>query len=250
MGFSFSGSLGSRGLTTNSVICFYLLGKTNIKSKKVDPAIMFQPAVGISDEDSHADLLRAAAECFMERGYVETSVDDVARRIGATKGRIYHHFRSKAELFTGVFRAGMEMNQAAIAPHRDASGPALARLRRMAAAHCRQAIMSKPHQWVVWQGLQMVLRGATTPELKAELVGLKDDRDAYERIFAEELKRSRDEGAVCFDNLGLAATLMLASLNSPIFWYAPRAGETQTDIDELVSQVVAYAMRGFGSKED
>lgn len=211
---------------------------------------MLHSRVEISHEDSHADLLLAAAECFMERGYMETSVDDVARRIGATKGRIYHHFRSKADLFAGVFRAGMDMNHAAIAPHRDAPGPAIARLRAMAAAHCRQAIVSKPYQWVVWQGVQMLLQGATTPELRAELVRLKDDRDAYERIFREVLERARNEGALCFDNLGLAVPLMFASLSAPVFWYMPRPGEMKTDIDKLVSQVVGYAMRGLGSKED
>ncbi|MGD9915173.1 MAG: TetR/AcrR family transcriptional regulator [Rhizobiaceae bacterium] len=50
-------------------------------------------------DSSRADILRTAALCFMERGYYATSIDDVARKLGATKGRIYHHFPSKGDLF-------------------------------------------------------------------------------------------------------------------------------------------------------
>ena len=58
----------------------------------------------VAPDSSTVDILMAAADCFMERGYSATSVDDVARRLGATKGRIYHHFPSKSALFAGVFQ--------------------------------------------------------------------------------------------------------------------------------------------------
>src|SRR3546814_5907301 len=34
-----------------------------------------------------------------ERGYAATSNDDVADMLGATKGRIYHYYRSKTDIF-------------------------------------------------------------------------------------------------------------------------------------------------------
>ncbi len=211
---------------------------------------MLLPVIEIPQEGSRADILSVAAQCFMERGYTETSIDDVARRLGATKGRIYHHFASKADLFAAIFRVGLDMDYAAIAPHRDVLGPVMARLRVLAAAHCRQIIVSRPYQRVVWQGVQMLLRGTTNSALRDELVRLSEDRDAYERVFRGELERARDEGALRFDNLSFAVSLMFVTLNSPVFWYAPRAGETEGDIDKLVFQVVTHAMRGLGSTED
>jgi AcrR family transcriptional regulator len=62
------------------------------------------------------DILSAAATASSERGYAATSIDDVARRLGATKGRVYHHFSSKGDLFAQVFKTGMDMNFEAIAP--------------------------------------------------------------------------------------------------------------------------------------
>ena len=57
--------------------------------------------------ESRDEILRAAAELFMEFGYAATSIDAVAERLGATKGRIYHHYRSKADLFFDVQVAAM-----------------------------------------------------------------------------------------------------------------------------------------------
>jgi AcrR family transcriptional regulator len=127
------------------------------KRMQVQPLRSYNdPAQESAGERSRGDILATAAICFMERGYTETSIDDVARRLGATKGRVYHHFASKADLFAAIFRAGMEMDYAAIEPVRGQSGQAVSRLAAMATAHTRQVIRSKPFQRVVWQGVQLL----------------------------------------------------------------------------------------------
>lgn len=47
---------------------------------------------------TRAALLDLAAELFAERGYMQTSIRDIARRGGVTSGAIYGHFRNKAGL--------------------------------------------------------------------------------------------------------------------------------------------------------
>jgi AcrR family transcriptional regulator len=49
-------------------------------------------------------LLKAALHSFHEKGYIATSLDDIARAAGATRGAVYWHFGSKAELFNAVVR--------------------------------------------------------------------------------------------------------------------------------------------------
>jgi AcrR family transcriptional regulator len=44
------------------------------------------------------ELATAALKLFCRRGYYATSIDDVAREAGVTKGAVYHHFSSKEEL--------------------------------------------------------------------------------------------------------------------------------------------------------
>lgn len=43
-------------------------------------------------------ILRAAEELFAERGYHDTSMDDIAARVGIAKGTVYLHFASKEDL--------------------------------------------------------------------------------------------------------------------------------------------------------
>ena len=209
-------------------------------------------ASGLRDqvlESSRADILDAAATCFMERGYTETSIDDVARSLGATKGRIYHHFRSKADIFAEVFRIGMDMNYAAIEPFRYMPGPASQRWRKIAFAHAVQMIVTKPYQRTVWVGVKMHLRGATTPEQRHVFEELLNYRTEYGQIFRQAIVQGRQEGDFDFEDLSITNQLMFVTLNSPIFWYAPRAGETRADIEYLAEQVVTAAFRGLGGRE-
>ena len=50
------------------------------------------------------EILDAAFEEFVEKGYTATRVEDIAKRIGVTKGTIYMYFPTKEILFEEVFR--------------------------------------------------------------------------------------------------------------------------------------------------
>ncbi len=43
-------------------------------------------------------IAKIAAELFGTKGYLETSLDDIAAEARVTKGGVYHYFRSKAEI--------------------------------------------------------------------------------------------------------------------------------------------------------
>lgn len=200
-------------------------------------------------DSSRADVLRAAAVCFMERGYNSTSIDDVARRLGATKGRIYHHFPSKADLFAEVFRFGMDRIFDHIAPYRDMSGRAVERWRKLAYVHVLEMTKARSLARVVWEGVEMHLRGSTTPRQREVLGELVAYRSSYSEVFRNTIAQAREEGDFHFDDLGVANQVMFMALNSPIFWYSPRSGETEDHVKTIVKQVVEFAYRGLGGKE-
>ena len=50
------------------------------------------------------ELLDAALDLFVERGYASTRLEDVARRAGVSKGTLYLYFTNKEELFKAVVR--------------------------------------------------------------------------------------------------------------------------------------------------
>jgi TetR/AcrR family transcriptional repressor of nem operon len=48
--------------------------------------------------ESKTRLLDAALHVIRTRGYAATTIDDICRKAGVTKGSFFHHFRSKDEL--------------------------------------------------------------------------------------------------------------------------------------------------------
>lgn len=50
------------------------------------------------------ELLDAALELFVERGFAATRLEDVAARAGVSKGTLYLYFANKQELFKAVVR--------------------------------------------------------------------------------------------------------------------------------------------------
>jgi len=59
-------------------------------------------AKGARAEATRRALLASARSLFGEKGYAATSVDEVVRHAGVTKGALYHHFRDKDDLFRAV----------------------------------------------------------------------------------------------------------------------------------------------------
>jgi len=53
-------------------------------------------------EATRRALLASARSLFGEKGYAATSVDEVVRDAGVTKGALYHHFKDKDQLFRAV----------------------------------------------------------------------------------------------------------------------------------------------------
>jgi AcrR family transcriptional regulator len=54
-----------------------------------------------------AELMSAALDLFVERGFAATRLDEVAALAGVSKGTLYLYFSSKEELFKAVIRSGI-----------------------------------------------------------------------------------------------------------------------------------------------
>jgi AcrR family transcriptional regulator len=51
---------------------------------------------------TRSELLAHARRLFAQKGYAESSTDEVVRRANVTKGALYHHFDNKLELYRAV----------------------------------------------------------------------------------------------------------------------------------------------------
>lgn len=198
-------------------------------------------------EASRRLVLEAAAHAFMERGYAATSLDHVAERLGATKGRVYHYFPSKADLFLGIHKTAMETLDAAVRPIAEGPSAAAERLHAMAMAHARMLMTHSPEQKVSVGKLERhLLRGATARHQRT-LQAIVRLRDGYEQLFADVLAEGMATGAFDDQPPRLAAKPVLGALNWLTVWYQPRRGESVEDIEVIARLIADFVVKGLRS---
>lgn len=65
-------------------------------------------------------ILDVSAKLFIEKGYDETSIQDIIDHLGGlSKGAIYHHFKSKESILVAIFDRMGEMTEHQMSAIRD-----------------------------------------------------------------------------------------------------------------------------------
>ena len=59
-------------------------------------------------QERTGEIIQAAVDEFLEKGYDGTSMESIARRAGVSKGGLYHHFSSKDEI---LLLANQKLNE-------------------------------------------------------------------------------------------------------------------------------------------
>lgn len=198
-----------------------------------------------SEAGARAEIVDAAAEVFMAFGFAATTLDAVAERLGATKGRIYYYFESKADLYFAVQMAAMDKLLEAIRPLAMQGGGPDPTLRRMALRHAEILLTDLPVQKVAVQGLERRLLLSVTARNAKPLRAIIAQRDAYEQMFAEVI----DEGVRAGVFVDMPARLLtkpfFGVLNWATVWYQPRGLQKPQDVAALTTMLADYAMRGI-----
>lgn len=195
-----------------------------------------------SASDSRDEILRAAAELFMELGYAATSLAAVAERLGSTKGRIYHHYRSKADLFFDVQVTAMTRLHDQVTPIARGPGTPVQRLAAMALRHTEILLTELPMQKVAVQGLERQLLGSEAGKRLRSVIRMRDD---YEALFAEVIDEGIREGALVDLPRHLATKPFFGTMNWATVWYSQRRLQRNQAIKDIAQMLAARAVRSL-----
>ena len=190
-------------------------------------------------------LLNAAALAFMDRGYVGTSIDDIADRLGATKGFFYHHFSSKAELYFGVIDNAMRRFDEVVRPAFKQGLAPDAKLSAMAEQHALAIMSNFPGAKVGVQGLEKSLLqsgGATERRMLASIIALRDE---YESMFVSTIRAGIKAGLFRDEPVGLATRGVLGALNWMTLWYNPDRLSSAAKRQAIARQLAAFVSHGL-----
>lgn len=86
----------------------------------------------MTEQDARDQILNAALSLFARQGFAHTSMNDIVRESGVSKGGVYWHFQSKDALILAIFDAFFSGQEAILASVLDGADNPAARLRRLA----------------------------------------------------------------------------------------------------------------------
>jgi AcrR family transcriptional regulator len=195
-------------------------------------------------EERERLILDAAEELLAEKGYHEMSIDEIAARVGVSKGTVYLHFSSKEELVLAQLERGMRrFVQGADVVLASTASP------REKLVSLMELIYSQAFQ----ERSQFFASIYESPELRNRLMEKKHEFHEQWDSLTQRVSQVFDEGKALGDFDSSIPTAVMAS----VFWglLTPRTYERlreQMSIEEMVSHLSRFFFKGLaanGSQE-
>lgn len=181
-------------------------------------------------------ILRCATELFDQRGYSNTSLDDIAQAVGVTREALYYYYRNRSEILLAIIKPqsaalidGLDGIMATPLPSREKLHRAIDNHLRRFDRHCLEMTI----------GLRDGLMDVSEPVQKSMKRIWKKYEGLWVRLVAdgqarEEFERIGDPKMIAFGILGMCNWLAR--------WYNP--GKRVT-IDEIIETYTTLIGRGL-----
>lgn len=140
-------------------------------------------------ERTRANLIQAATELLLDKGYAGTTLALLAHQVRMTKGAIYHHFADKETLLRAVMEHVRATWVREVGAHIPASGDALVRLGALFDHHAR-LIDREPSLCLLVTGLTLQSRSLGR-ELAAVVEGITAELTELVRGMLVDGQRAR-----------------------------------------------------------
>lgn len=180
-------------------------------------------------------LIDIAAELFDRKGYVQTSINDIARTIGLGRSAVYHYFRNKEEILAAL------VESEALAPSHQLQDlidtPDLTPTERL-----RKAIVDGTSRRLS-EGSRFILLARLEAQIPDELgpiynKGRRDIYNFYVRCITEGIA-TREFRAV---DPKIAAFAVIGMANWTSRWYSPSGARSPQEIAEIIADMALHAL--------
>ncbi|MEV6425685.1 TetR family transcriptional regulator [Streptomyces sp. NPDC051662] len=186
-------------------------------------------------EQTRHTLLRESRRLFSKLGYASVGLSEIVGAAGVTKGALYHHFDSKAELFRAV----------------------LEQVQQEVAAHIAAKADAQEDAWDQFTyGCQAFLSASTDPAIQRimlvdgpAVLGWRDWRAMNEatsgRHLAQALTVLVHEGTIAAQPVAPLAHLLSGAMNEAALWLA--TSEDSSDLEDT-RQALARMLEALRAK--
>jgi AcrR family transcriptional regulator len=188
------------------------------------------------------ELLAAALDLFVERGFASTRLEDVAKRAGVSKGTLYLYFTNKEELFKAVVRNS-------VVPAIDAAEEDIAGF----SGHGAELLRRVVHGW--WERIGNTNASGIIKLVMAEAGNFPDLAKFYQeevivrgtRAFASLLERAVERGEFRPMDITVMTQVVIAPILMLMTWkhsVGPCAHD-QLDPEAFIDSFLDMALNGL-----
>ena len=182
-------------------------------------------------------ILLAAEQLFWEKGYLGTSVNDIAKVAGVNKATIYYYFESKMDLLYQVILISMKELLASSEPIVNSALPLREKFKQLVENHVKWRTSH-----IELAAIAEVERRNLPPDFLREYMGIRDE---YEVIFRKMLKELIETGEFREMNSKIATFFTLGLVNSLTRWYRP---DGPLSADEIGREASKFIFEGIDRK--
>jgi TetR/AcrR family transcriptional regulator, cholesterol catabolism regulator len=176
-------------------------------------------------------IVSTAAELFAGWGFGATSLDDIAERLGVTKGALYYHIKNKEEILRLIYLMALAASEEPLARIADGNLPPTEKLRRAIVHHVAVAADRSPAM-IVFYREQPHLTGPFAKEIVLR-------KKAYETYFQRIIMEGQAAGVFNVDiDPKIAAFGILGMCNWLSQWYRADGPLTSQQIAAMFARMV------------
>ena len=184
------------------------------------------------------EILRVAAEVLSERGYYNTSLEEIADRLDLAKASLYHYFDSKEALLTACLGTVAEEAIRRLGAIAAGSGPAPERLRGLIIEQLQIITVEYPEL------ARLFLAHLEWPAAVRERI--KDWHTRHDAVFEAVIDEGVKSGELADIDVSLVRHNLTGALNFVPFWFKPGGRYSDREAFEAVADSVLL-MFGVGS---
>ena len=182
-----------------------------------------RPALRERYDRRQDEVIRIAAQLFAERGYNETSIDDLADATGIQVGGLYHYIGSKEKLLVRIIDDMLEPMLARAEQIAQNDEPPVVQLRTFLRAWLEHIASHQAHVIVFNQQRYLI-------EHKRQWRRQLRGRQRFEELLDDILVRCENAGDATFADRRLALLALLGMVNHTAQWLRPRGRLTVEEI--------------------
>ncbi|MBN1226199.1 MAG: TetR family transcriptional regulator [Deltaproteobacteria bacterium] len=182
-------------------------------------------------------ILQEAAHLFREKGYMASTLRELAKRSGVQGGSIYHYFSSKQEILYQIMdstMASLLFNLKEII--RDEKDP-VEKLKKAIRFHIEYHVKNPDETYVTDSEIRSITKGAYDRIVRK--------RRNYEKIFIQIIEEGITSGGIIVNDVKLVAIAILQMCTGVSHWFKE---DGLLSVEEIVDEYINFSCWGLIGK--